>query len=265
MTVFDGGLLLVFAVSVFFAAVRGGLRELGTLVALAAAGGLGWLIAPRLLGVVGAGDGFLMTVVAMGVLTVVFFVGLYAGLVVLLSRVRLSPQQTLADRIGGGAFGVVRAMALVGLGFLGYAYYLDEDQRPAAVSEALLLPVAQASANLVESFAPERAPALDRPPANARPEPSSTPSSTSSNDSSTARPARSASNLDEGGNGAAAGAAAAGYDRSTRASLEDLVTTVTTTRDAPLAEAPDIVRGDGIAARKPDEDPLASLLEETAR
>lgn len=260
MTVFDGGLLLVFAVSVFFAAVRGGLRELGTLVALAAAGGLGWLVAPRLLGAIGAGDGFLMTVVAMGVLTVVFFVGLYTGLVFLLARVRLSPQQTLADRIGGGAFGVIRAVALVGLGFLGYAYYLDEDQRPAAVSEALLLPVAQASANLVESFAPERAPALDRPPANARPEPSSTPSSTSSNNSSAAKPARRASNQGENANNAATG-----YDRSTRASLEDLVTTVTTTRDAPLVEAPEVARGDSIAAKKPGEDPLASLLEETAR
>jgi len=154
MTVFDFGLLALIIVSVALAVFRGGMREMATLAALALAAGLAFLLIEPIAGALG-GSIFALGGVAAALL-LVGFAGFYWLAIYLVGLAPRSNRVALADRIGGGVFGLVRALVLIGLGFLGYAYYLDEDQRAAAVNDALLLPVAKGSAAFVETFAPER-------------------------------------------------------------------------------------------------------------
>jgi hypothetical protein len=108
--------------------------------------------------------------------------------------VPLKGERRKADRIGGGVFGFVRGLALLGLGFLAYGYYLDPADHPRAVKGALFLPVARASADFFEGFAPEEN-RLDQ-----------------------LRPKKPQED-----------AAVRGYDRGDRTALSEIVTTVTTT------------------------------------
>ena len=212
MTGFDGILLGVIATSIFFAAIRGGLKEMATLVALAVAAVVGLFGGPALAGALG-GSIFVLAGATLG-LAAVAFIGAYWGAATLIGRIDLSKNQEIVDRVGGGVFGLVRAVALIGLGFLGYAYYLDEDKRPATVNEAMLLPLAKGSASFIEGFAPARKPtAKDFVPIR-----------------------------EEAGDPNANGAA---YDRSARNGLEELVTTVAT--DVSTDEAPTTIEEDPLA------------------
>ncbi|MFN0025210.1 MAG: CvpA family protein [Parvularculaceae bacterium] len=153
MTVFDALLLAILGVSIAFAAARGAIREMTTLAALGIAGLAAWAGAAPLLGLFRA-SGFFETVAASAAIGFAVFAALYVLAHKGFQRLKLSPKQRQADRIGGGAFGLVRALALIGLGFLGYGYYLDEPNQPDAVRKALLLPVAAASASFFERYAP---------------------------------------------------------------------------------------------------------------
>lgn len=236
MTLFDLIVIAVFALSIGFAVVRGALREIGTLLALglAALGGF-WLIKP-VQALAGAAQSFLTTALIIGAIVFVLFCALYLGLHVGVSRLKLGKVATQYDRIGGAIFGALRGFVLVGLGFLAYSYYLDEDRRPEAVSRALTLPIAKGMAATFDSFAPEST-RLDAPPA---------------------RPQRPRGD-----------AAVEGYDRGERAALSEIVATATTTvpsapgaaDSAPPADEPAAPPLDEAAAAEA-EDAMLDALEE---
>jgi len=201
MTLFDLLLALVLVLSIGFAAMRGAVREFSTLAVVALAGFGGWHLAAPLAALVGKKGSF-MTMLTLGaVAAAALFAALYVASHRLLARVDLKGRLTTADRIGGGVFGLVRALALIGLGFLAYGYYLDEDSHPDAVRNAALLPLAKASAGVFERLAPR-----EKELANPRP----------------------------------TAAAGGGYAGSERAGLSEIVTTVTTadTADAPASDDP---------------------------
>lgn len=202
---FDILVLLVLGLSTAFAALRGGLRELSTLIALAIAGGLTLIVAEPMLAMTGLAGSFFGTIILAAVLVAVFFIVAHVGLHLGLQRVPLEGRGKLADRIGGGVFGFVRGLVLVGLGYLGYGYYLDEARQPESVKSAITRPVAAGMANWFQSFTPddayiESAPADDK---EAEPDP-----------------------------------AESGYDRLDRNSLSEIVTTVTTSDETPVEGTP---------------------------
>ena len=200
---FDLLFIVVVGVSTAFAALRGGLRELSTLLALAIAGGLTWIIAEPLLAATGLSGSFFGTIMVAAVLVAIFFVLAHIGLHLGLKRTPLEGRAKLIDRIGGGAFGLFRGLVLVGLGYLGYSYYLDEARQPEEVKTAISRPIAAGMAHWFETFAPEDA-YIDSDP-------------TVKDD---------------------ANAAVDGYDRSDRNGLDEIMTTVTTTDPAIAATAP---------------------------
>ncbi|MEL7488753.1 MAG: CvpA family protein [Pseudomonadota bacterium] len=154
MTWFDLLLIGVLVVSIGFAVIRGAIREFATLLALGLAAGVAYLLFSPLLGLLGLKGSFFGMVALAGALFAIAFVIIYTGFHIALKQVRLDPTMRRVDLIGGGVFGLARGLALIGLGFLGYAYYLDADKRPDAVNGAALLPVAQAAAGFFESLAP---------------------------------------------------------------------------------------------------------------
>lgn len=200
MTLFDLLLALVLVLSVGFAAMRGAVREVSTLVVVALAGFGGWHLAAPLAALVGKKGSFMTMLIFGGAAAAALFAALYVGSHRLLARVELKGRLTTADRVGGGVFGLVRALALIGLGFLAYGYYLDEDSHPDAVRNAALLPLAQASAGVFERLAPREKELADPRPA----------------------------------------AAGDGYAGAERAGLSEIVTTVTTTDapEAPASDDP---------------------------
>lgn len=153
MTGFDALLILIIGVSTLFAAIRGAIRELATLGALLIAGLAGWISINPISAALG-GKSFVFTAGIAVALGVIAFIACYVLTQKAMGRMKLSAKMKKADRIGGGAFGVLRALALIGLGFLGYGYYLDEASQPDSVRKALLLPLASASAGFFEQFAP---------------------------------------------------------------------------------------------------------------
>jgi membrane protein required for colicin V production len=207
MTVFDVLLLGVLGVSVAFAAARGAVRELTTLAVLGLAALAAWLGAKPALAFFGS-NGVFQTIAAAGVIGLLAFIGLYFVAHKALLRLKLTKKMKRADRIGGGVFGLVRALALVGLGFLGYGYYLDEPNQPDSVRKALLRPLAAASASFFEQFAPsERALRKEREAAALKP----------------------------------ADAAKEGYANADRTGLKEIVATVTTTDAANGKAASDTI------------------------
>jgi membrane protein required for colicin V production len=232
---FDLLFLVVVGVSTAFAVLRGGMRELATLLALAIAGGVTLLFIEPALALTGQEGSFFGTAVIAGLLVGVFFLAAHIGLHLVLKRVPLSDRGALIDRIGGGVFGFVRGLVLIGLGYLGYSYYLDEAKQPEEVRTAMTRPIAAGMAHWFESFTPETAD-LDAPP------------------SSAGEPAE--ETVD---------AAVSGYDRGDRNSLNEIVTTVTTTDPAIAATAPGTSNGAGDEDESADEeedDPLADILAE---
>lgn len=201
MTVFDALLIAVIAISVFFATVRGGVRELATMAALGVAAVAALALMKPVAALIGK-ESFFVSAGVGGVIGLGVFGGAYFLLHKAMIRWKPSAKVKSYDKIGGGAFGLIRALALIGLGFLGYGYYLDEANQPDAVRKAMLLPVAAASAGFFEQFAPP--------------------------------------NRELNAASAAKNAAAEGYDGADRSGLKEIVTTVTTSdkaaSDDPIAD-----------------------------
>jgi membrane protein required for colicin V production len=225
---FDLLFVLVVGLSTIFAAMRGGLRELATLLALAMAGGLTWMVAPGALGAIGLADSFFGTIAVSAVLVAVFFIVAHIVLHIGLKQVPLEGRAVLIDRLAGGGFGAFRGLVLVGLGFLGYGYYLDEARQPEEVKTAVTRPIAAGMADWFESFAPE-ATQID---AGGEPE-----DETEDTD-----------------------AAIDGYGRADRNGLEEIVTTVTTTDPELVLEEPE---EEATAEARALEDEMADILQET--
>ncbi len=220
---FDLLFFVVVGVSTAFAVLRGGLRELSTLLALAIAGGVTLLLIEPVLAITGQAGSFFGAAIIAAILIAAFFVVAHIGFHIALKRVSLSERGRLFDRIGGGAFGFLRGLVLIGLGYLGYSYYLDEAKQPDSVKSALTRPIAAGMANWFESFTPESAD-LDAP----------------------VKPVE--DNTD---------AAISGYDRSDRNNLNEIVTTVTTT-DPAIAESTPSAQE--TPADEEEEDPIADIL-----
>lgn len=213
MTGFDLLLVAILAISIVFAAVRGAVREGATLLAVGLAGAAAWMGSGPLLAAAGKSGSLFAVIAAAAGIGIVSFSALYYAMHLALRRVCLKGRARLADQIGGGVFGLVRALALIGLGFLGYDYSLDEEHRAEAVNSALLLPVAKASAGFFERFAP--APADLDPGAQPAPKPADDVSAPAA---------------------AARGAEAVGYGRADRAGLEEIIATVTSA-DEPVGRS----------------------------
>lgn len=225
---FDLLFLVVVGISTAFAVLRGGLRELSTLLALAAAGGVTLILIEPMLAITGQAGSFFGTAIIAALLIGAFFVLAHIGLHVLLKRFPLEGRAALYDRIGGGVFGLFRGLVLIGLGYLGYSYYLDEAKQPEEVKTALTRPIAAGMAHWFESFTPETAD-LDAP----------------------VKPSQVSPDED---------AAVSGYDRSDRNGMNEIVTTVTTTDPAIAATAPDAQDDDEKADE--EDDPIADILKE---
>ena len=129
MTVFDALLLTVVGVSVFFAAIRGAIRELATLAALAVAVLAAWLGMKPVAAALGQSS-FFTSVAIGGIIGLGVFLGGYFLLHKAMQRVKPKGRMPTYNKIGGAAFGLLRALALIGLGFLGYGYYLEEGNQP---------------------------------------------------------------------------------------------------------------------------------------
>jgi len=219
---FDVLVLLVLGFSTAFAAMRGGLRELSTLIALAVAGGLTLLLVEPLLGVIGMTGSFFGTIIIAAILIAVFFIATHIGLHLGLKKVPLQGGAKTADRVIGGGFGLLRGLVLVGLGYLGYSYYLDEARQPDSVKSAITRPVAAGMAHWFQSFTPDDA------------------------DIENAAPIERDISED-------------GYNRSDRNGLAEIVSTVTTTdpaADPDTADKPETEQQD-----TPDSDDIADLIE----
>ncbi len=213
---FDLLFLLVVGLSTAFAVLRGGLQELSTLVALAVAAGLAWVLAPPLLGAFGLAGSFFGAILVAVTMIGVFFIAAHIGCHLILKRVPMTKQARLYNQIGGGVFGFARGLVLIGLGYLGYSYYLDEARQPDSVKNAMTRPVAAGLASWFESFAP----------------------ASTELEGIGAEPAQSTSDP-----------AQAGYDRADRSGLNEIVTTVTTNGEDPEAPAgdediADLLKGD---------------------
>lgn len=221
---FDLLFLVVVGVSTAFAVLRGGLREVSTLLALAVAGGVTLLLIEPVLAVTGQAGSFFGTAIVAGLLVGVFFLAAHIGFHIGLKRFPLEGNAKTIDRVGGGVFGFFRGLVLIGLGYLGYSYYLDEAKQPEEVKSAITRPIAAGMANWFESFTPETAD-LDAP-----------------------------SQIDPEDD-----AALSGYDRSDRNNLNEIVTTVTTTDPAIEATAPGAEDANEPAE---DDDPIADILNE---
>ncbi|MEM6537747.1 MAG: CvpA family protein [Pseudomonadota bacterium] len=158
MTLFDFTIVALIFVSVGFAVFRGGLAEIATLFSMAIGATTGLFSAQPLAGALGR-SGSTMTILMVGVVVaVVVFAICVAGTSLFLRRVRLNERHEIIDRAVGGFLGLFRALALVGVAFLGYAYYLEEAKRPPVVANALLEPLADGLANVITGFAPNRRP-----------------------------------------------------------------------------------------------------------
>jgi len=225
---FDLLFLVIVGVSTGFAILRGGLRELSTLLALAIAGGVTLLLIEPLLAITGQSGSFFGTAIIAGILVGAFFLAAHIGLHIVLKRYPLKGRAVMIDRAAGGVFGFFRGLVLIGLGFLGYSYYLDDARQPDAVRTAMTRPIAAGMASWFESFTPESSD-LDAP----------------------AKKEEEA--VDPG---------LAGYDRGDRNGLDEIVTTVTTTDPAIAASAPG--SNDNQAAEDDEDslDPIADILED---
>lgn len=224
---FDLLFVAVVGLSTAFAVLRGGLRELSTLLALAIAGGATLLFIDPALALTGQAGSFFGTAVIAAILVAVFFIGAHIGLHLGLKRIPLEGRAALANRIGGGVFGFLRGLVLIGLGYLGYTYYLDEAKQPDEIKTAMTRPIAAGMASWFESFTPETSD-LDAP-VRTSPE----------------------DDVD---------AAISGYQRSDRNGLNEIVTTVTTTDPTIAATSPDAQ--DAPEKEEDELDPIADIIEE---
>ncbi|WDI30569.1 CvpA family protein [Hyphococcus flavus] len=225
---FDLLFVVVVGLSTAFAVLRGGLRELSTLLALGIAGGLTLLFIEPLLAVTGQAGSFFGTAIIAAVLIAVFFLAAHIGLHIGLKRFPLEGRAALADRIGGGVFGFVRGLVLIGLGYLGYTYYIDEAKQPSEVQTAMTQPLASSMASWFETFTPETAD-LDAP-----------------------IKLQSEEGVD---------ATVSGYPRSDRNGLNEIVTTVTTTDPTISSTAPGAVE-EPEEVEEDDLDAIADILQE---
>ncbi len=195
MTGFDALIIIVILISTLLAAARGALLELATLIALAIAAFITFKIASPVQSYFGSGDSIITTLLTYGLLITGIFMILYIIIHIIHLKTPLSSRGKLINKTVGGILGAVRGYILIGLGFLAYGYYLEEENQHESVRNAKTRAFAASSAKIFERFIPE---------------------STTLN-----LPEKATSIVPDD-------AAANGYKRSERAGLSEVITTVTT-------------------------------------
>jgi membrane protein required for colicin V production len=150
---------LVLAVSTFYAAWRGFLHETLAIFAVVAAGFAAlyfgpWLfpwmhqhIATKWLAVVAA--------------DAAVFLAVCIPLAFLSRRISNSVKSSALgplDRMLGVAFGVLRGLAIVGLAYIGFVYYVPPHDHPASFTHARTLPLMEKTAEVLRSLVPNYGP-----------------------------------------------------------------------------------------------------------
>jgi membrane protein required for colicin V production len=163
LTAFDVAVLLIVGISGLLALVRGATREALTMAAwigalVVAYYGFGYVreLAQKTIEVRWIAD-----VVA---LVVVFAIPLIAFKTVasVLSDHVSEGGFSMADRLVGMAFGVVRGAAIVCALYLGVGILVEPDQQPSWITQAALLPYVQEGAGLLQDLLPADAEAAGR-------------------------------------------------------------------------------------------------------
>jgi membrane protein required for colicin V production len=157
VTLFDliAGLILLVSALVGF--VRGGVRETVTIVAFVLAA-VGALLALRLSGPL-ARSAIDPDWLGMALAVLVVFVALYVVIRIAASRLTKKIHQNEAlgpiDRTIGVAFGLIRALIVLGVFNLLFNATTPADRAPKWISGAALYPLTSASADVLKRFAPE--------------------------------------------------------------------------------------------------------------
>jgi membrane protein required for colicin V production len=153
----DALVALVIVVSAGYAAWRGFLSETLTIFAWAAAAFATLYFGPWL---VPLARGMIST---FWLASLVAYAGTFLAVFIPLSfisyrfseSVKHSPIGPL-DRALGIAFGVVRGLVIIGLGYLAFTYFVPIRQQPAWLTEARFLPLMQSSGQVLLSLVPTR-------------------------------------------------------------------------------------------------------------
>jgi uncharacterized membrane protein required for colicin V production len=149
-------IVLIIIVSAGYAAWRGFLWETLTIFAwVAAAFGclyFGPYIIPLTRSLVN--EAWLASLLAYAAVFLVVFIPLAFMSHRFSESVKHSPIGPL-DRAAGVAFGVVRGLVVVGLGYLAFTYFVPIRQQPRWVTEARLLPMVQSTSEVLLSVVPD--------------------------------------------------------------------------------------------------------------
>jgi membrane protein required for colicin V production len=154
----------VVVVSAIFATYRGFVSETLSIVAWAAAAFaaiyFGPFVAPLFRGLVSSAT--FATILGYGAVFLVVLIPLSFVSYRFAEGVKNSPVGTL-DRALGFAFGVVRGLVIIGIGYLIFSAVVPIPSQPAWVADARLLPVIQGSSEALLSLVPDRGPGRDSP------------------------------------------------------------------------------------------------------
>jgi membrane protein required for colicin V production len=157
MTVYDLISLLILAASAGLGYVRGGARELVTVVAFILAVVVA-VLGLRITGPI-ARHAIHIGVLANGLAILVVFAMVYAGLRILgrrlIQRIPGAEAGSRADRLLGMGFGLVRGVVALGVLYMLFTVATPPERTPHWVKHAALYPLSQAAGRVLIALAPE--------------------------------------------------------------------------------------------------------------
>jgi membrane protein required for colicin V production len=159
MNLFDLAAGLVLIVSALIGWIRGGTREVTTVIAFVAAAVIG-LVALRFTGPIARhaiATVWLANIVAILIVFVAVYIVLRVAAGALTRRIHQTGGLSGADRTVGAGFGLVRALVILGLANLTINAITPTDRMPTWISGARLYPVSDVSAQALKTFAPQGA------------------------------------------------------------------------------------------------------------
>lgn len=159
MNLFDLAAGLVLIVSALIGWLRGGAREVTTVIAFVAAAVVA-LMALRFTGPIARHaihTVWLANIAAILIIFVAVYILLRVAAGALTRRIHQTSGLSGADRTLGAGFGVVRALVILGLANLTINAIMPADRMPSWISGAVLYPVSDVSAQTLKTFAPQGA------------------------------------------------------------------------------------------------------------
>jgi membrane protein required for colicin V production len=156
LTAFDVAVLIVIAVSVLIALMRGLTREALGIASWLGAGAVAWygFGYARELARQTIETGWLADAAAFGATFVLPLVGFKIVAAMVSDHVPGGGGIGLMDRIGGLAFGAARGAVIVSAAYLGLTMVIAEEEQPAWVREAVVLPYVQDGAEMLQRLIP---------------------------------------------------------------------------------------------------------------